>query len=91
MSQTDRGLEIKHKNEVTNKDNLLLVFKCNNMSLNKITVLKEVFERIYEEEITKLIKRREIGKLSTSDNEKLNKKIVTFTSIFDFDLERHKA
>ena len=87
MSQNDRDLEIELENEVTNKDNLLLLFKHKNMLVNKRAVLKDALERMYEEEINKLIKTREIGKLSTSESEELNQEIVTFTSILDFELE----
>ena len=87
MSQNDRDLEIELENEVTNKDNLLLLLKHKNMLVNKRAVLKDALERMYEEGINKLIKTREIGKLSTSESEELNKEIVTFTSILDFELE----
>ena len=87
MSQNDRDLEIELENEVTNKDNLLLLFKHKHMLVNKRAVLKDALERMYEEEINKLIKTKEIGKLSTSESEELNKEIVTFTSILDFKLE----
>ena len=86
LADTDAIME-RELNSETTKETILLLFQRQSIIMRTKESLHNALERLYEEEMQKLLTNVKRGEISCAESEELDNEIIKFTTLLDFDME----